>query len=444
MILFNKLTNAILHVEPPKVEKVLSILNSKAIPDSEDEDIKMLKRGGYIIEDDFDEIDYLRVRFNMYKFNNRFLRFTIALTPLCNFSCTYCYQNQVFPIMRRNMPPSFHEDMIDNLLKAIEKMMMYQKPQLLSITFYGGEPLLELDTMIKLSDAFKKMCETHGAEYRPFMVTNGYTLTPGVADRLINAGMKSAIVTLDGDAEYHDKYRKLKNGEVTFSRIFENIKNIWNKMHIQIRTNVCKDNVESVKRMIKLFADEDIHVSFDFQMIEVSSELPSKFDGTPLTLKEFARTEVELYREVLEHFPDYDFNPFRRIRFARCDVLCSTSFVVEPDGKLYKCWGEVGISTAHVGHIKKGGNIEFNHRLERWLAWSPFESERCRGCDILPLCMGGCVFNAILVDKLHVFPVAKPYSCLPLKYNLKEMVELVAENKLRKAQKRRQCSEIKS
>jgi len=46
--------------------------------------------------------------------------------------------------------------------------------------------------------------------------------------------------------------------------------------------------------------------------------------------------------------------------------------------------------------------------------------------------MGGCVFNAVTVERLNASPWKKPYACIPWKYNLKEMVSLVAEQKLRK------------
>ena len=432
LILFNQITQAILKVEPEKTKKVKDILHSSEISNSDDEDISMLKRGGFIIEDDFDETDHLKSRFNNYKYTDEFLRFTIVMTTACNFACTYCYQSQIIPLMRNGSPQKLPDEMVSNVLKVTKKYFESRKPRTLSVTFYGGEPLLEFEKMVKLSDGFQKLCEEYEVFYDPFIVTNGYLLNEERAKELSNVGIKSVIITVDGQKDFHDRYRPLKSGDGTYSTLIKNIQEIQDIIHVQIRTNISKESVPSVKGMIKEFAQKGLKVAFDFQMVEVVPGATNSFEDRTLTLKEFANVEVELYREVLKNFPNYPFNPFKRIRFARCDALCQNSFVVDTDGRLFKCWGEVGSSNKNVGWIREG-KIELNHRLERWTSWSPFENERCKNCEILPLCMGGCVFNEIVADKLHASPVKKPQStCIPLKYNLKDMIKLVVENELSK------------
>ncbi len=433
LILFNQITQAILKVKPEKIERVKEIIHSPQIDGTNDEITRSLKKGGYIIEDDFDETDHLKSRFNNYKYTDEFLRFTIVMTTVCNFACTYCYQNQLIPLTRKGKPQSFPNEMIDNMLKVTKEYFENKKPRTLSVTFYGGEPLLEFEKMIKLSRGFQELCEAYDVFYDPFIVTNGYLLNEERAKRLADVGIKSVIITIDGQKDFHDKYRILKDGSGTYDQLIENIHQIQDTIHVQIRTNISKDSVPSVKGMIREFAQRGLKVSFDFQMVEVIPEAPHSFDDNTLTLKEFAKLEVELYKEVLEYFPDYPFNPFKKMRFARCDALCQNSFVVEPDGRLFKCWGEVGSSDKNVGWVKDG-KIELNYRLERWTSWSPFE--KCKNCEIFPLCMGGCVFNAVVVDKLHALPVKKPQStCIPLRYNLKDMIKLVVKNETKKKER---------
>ncbi len=425
LILLNEMTNAILLVENENINEVEKALNGDF--NVKKDVLESLIKGGFVIPDDFNETDRLKSRFNAYKFSSKFLRLTIALTVDCNFQCQYCYQGQLIPITRPNMHIHFDEEMINATIKATESLMQSERPHILSLTYYGGEPLLELDKLLHFSREFKKMAEKYYAKYSSFVVTNGYLLTKDTARKLVDAGVTDALVTLDGVEDFHDEYRPLKSGKGSFETVYENIKNTSDIINITVRTNMSKNSVSSVKKLIKRLADDDVKVGFDFQMIEIVPGLPVKFQDSTFTLKEFAAVEVELYKEVFKYFPDYKFNPFSEIKPARCDALCKNSFVVEPDGKLYKCWGEVGSSKANVGKINPDGHIDFNYRLDSWLAYSPFEDEECKNCEIFPLCMGGCVFNKVLYDKLHSSPVKKPNRCIPLKYNLRDMLKLVVE-----------------
>ena len=46
-----------------------------------------------------------------------------------------------------------------------------------SVSWYGGEPLMALPIIEKLSEAFFRLCEENGVKYTESIVTNGYLLT---------------------------------------------------------------------------------------------------------------------------------------------------------------------------------------------------------------------------------------------------------------------------
>ena len=430
LILFNSISNAILYVEPTKVKEVKKVLENGNIEEIKlsDEDIEKLKKGLYIIPDEFDEITYLKMRLNNYKYSDRFLRYTISLTEECNFSCVYCYQQMLITLMDKK-PAKIAKNLVNTILNMTEKRFEEEHPKVLSITFYGGEPLLALDELETLSKGFEETCKKFDVKYEANVVTNGYLLTHDIVNRLLNCGVNSVIATIDGDKILHDRYRKTKSGNPTFDKIMENISYAQDKMYVTIRTNISKNSIENVKKMVKILAEKRWRVDFDFQPVEVVEELSTGFNDEMLTLKEFAEVEVELYREVLRAIPDYPFNPFRRLRMARCDALCKNSCVIDVDGSIYKCWGEIGNKFSAIGKITKE-NIELNHKFEKWITYEPFEDQKCIECSVLPMCMGGCVFNAVVVDRLNGSPWRKPYTCIPLKYNLKGMVSLLSDKKL--------------
>ena len=112
-----------------------------------------------------------------------------------------------------------------------------------------------------------------------------------------------------------------------------------------------------------------------------------------------------------------------------CGAVSPNSILVEPDGTLQKCWNVVGDKNEAIGNIMDIGD-EFNGTLQelinesKWYAWSEFENEDCKNCEVLPLCMGGCPYYAVkrneLFEKYH-------YRCTSEKYNLKNVLQELAE-----------------
>ncbi len=104
-----------------------------------------LVEGGFIIESEIDEIDLLKVKNRMERFNaNQSLSLTILPTFACNFQCIYCYE------VKRN--ESMDWDLQTRLVKLVEgggDILRF-----LHITWMGGEPLLGLRTIEFLSSKF--------------------------------------------------------------------------------------------------------------------------------------------------------------------------------------------------------------------------------------------------------------------------------------------------
>ena len=95
------------------------------------------------------------------------------------------------------------------------------------------------------------------------------------------------------------------------------------------------------------------------------------------------------------------------------------AFVVDPDGDMYNCWNEIGEKSACIGNIadlKQRGKYELMNEI-RWLTWGPFEYSKCLKCKLLPICMGGCGYRAMFVNK-------DVPDCTAWKYNLEHYVQV--------------------
>lgn len=62
----------------------------------------------------------------------------------------------------------------------------------LSVTWYGGEPLLELETIDRLSQGVLELSSAERASYYARIVTNGYLPTRVTVERLLGLAVREA------------------------------------------------------------------------------------------------------------------------------------------------------------------------------------------------------------------------------------------------------------
>ena len=75
-----------------------------------------------------------------------------------------------------------------------------------------------------------------------------------------------------------------------------------------------------------------------------------------------------------------------RTRRVQCYACSSKSFVVMPDGELFKCTLSMKNASERVGNIWNG--ITNYDVMNKWCNTST--AERCTSCCFLPICQGGC------------------------------------------------------
>jgi ATP-binding cassette subfamily C protein len=112
-----------------------------------------LRRGNYVVDADLDELSALRYRMLCSRYRSGQLGLTIAPTSDCNFRCIYCYEKDSIK------PVTMDEKTQAALIKFVEGQI--SALQHLSVSRYGGEPLLALDIVEDMSNKLMAMCEEH-------------------------------------------------------------------------------------------------------------------------------------------------------------------------------------------------------------------------------------------------------------------------------------------
>lgn len=383
--------------------------------------IKELKKGGFLLGKDINEFNYLKTIHNISRFNgDNSLGLTLLPTMGCNFRCTYCFEkDKEYPNEKMT------EEVMDAIVNLIDGRL--REGGNLVISWFGGEPLLEFDIVKKLQLRINEIVEKKKLNLFGGIVTNGYLLTKERSDELLNMGISTVQITIDGPKEIHDSKRILKNGLGTFDKIIENILNINENLQLGIRVNIEKDNINSIPAFLDFLNECGIgsmkNVSPYFAVVRDYDASTNQISNKCYNIKEFSKEEIELNKMAYEK--GMNINNRIKPNLSVCGALSPSTFVIEPDGTIQKCWNSVGDKNEMAGHLIKN-DFDLNlttKNQSKWYAWSEFESEECKDCNILPLCMGGCPYYTIEDDNSEK---KVGYKCITQKYNLEETLKLIA------------------
>lgn len=148
------------------------------------------------------------------------------VTDSCNLRCRYCAYGELYEGYdeRENKNLPFHKAklIIDYLHGIWKKEYCEGFSSPLTVSFYGGEPLLNID-FIKEVIAYLDSLPFVGKTYFFAMTTNGMLI-----DRYMNYLVEKQfrlLISLDGNRENHS-YRVDHSGENSFDRVLGNIERL--------------------------------------------------------------------------------------------------------------------------------------------------------------------------------------------------------------------------
>lgn len=358
-----------------KVEQCLSDFDGLAItiPSLAEK----LVQSRFIVDDSFDELDYIRSRHQEARNNKEY--FLILLPTLnCNYSCWYCIQQHI--------PSKMSEDTLNKIKKHIEYMIKQEEITSLRLEWFGGEPFMYFRQIIEpIGQWAQEMCNTHNIPFYHSATTNAYFLTPEIAPRLRKLGINSYQITLDGPKECHDKVKFQKGLISAFDRALHNINHILledETAHITLRINYTYETLqETIVDQVAERIDPDNRARIVIMPKKVWQEVPDK------------KYYGKIIR-ILNLFQDAGFSTKRLdfiLGFVPCYVGRKYYNAINFNGNVIKCTATDDLyAPKHAGTIGDDGSIIWLDDWDSKLIEASFENDRCRACRYLPLCMGLC------------------------------------------------------
>ncbi len=320
--------------------------------------------------------------------NNSALSVTVVLNLDCNFACIYCYEGDLKGRLYMSQQTAAH------LVDFIKRRFGPNKTSLI-VDFYGGEPLLSLGIIKSVSRELKAFVERRGASYGFSLITNGALLKRKTAQELVELGLDRVKITLDGPRDIHDQYRPFKSGRGSFDVILKNIKDTWDLVQIGIGGNFDRSTYAQFPRLLDELEKENLGpdkisaVKFDPISNRPEDVIsPTDYRDGCMSINEPWLIEAGAYlrAEILKR-GYYTLKP----KPLFCLIENKDAFVVNYDGKLYKCPAFIGQAGYAVGDLQNGvSNDAPTYRLDIW------KNERCADCKYLPLCFGGCRYMTFL------------------------------------------------
>jgi len=391
---FNELNANLINFGYSDYRKIMNNEFDKLSPNLLD----LMKTSLFLVSDTFDEDAEYDKNIQKSKFSN-VLGLTIGVTMSCNFNCFYCFEQEYRGTGKMS------KETADQIVKFCLSRATPEK--MLSITWYGGEPLLASDIIEYLTNKFR---EANFNIVGSDIITNGYLLNKRNAELLVRAGVTSLQITIDGPKQTHDKRRILRNGAGTYDVIVNNIKenaHLFN--NIQLRINADKEIIEYVPELL-----EEIRTTFPpnvtpyLAFVRTESVKNPTFGEVCFSDKEYAEAYLDyLYLGTQLPQPYYG-----------CSATMENGWGIDDEGYLYKCWEDVGNKKHAVGDVWNG--ITNYDLYKKWLSYSTSSfPNKCKDCSVKVVCGGGkCPFRALFPDETTVGVL-----CSPEKWYMEDIVK---------------------
>lgn len=415
VFLLNTLTDAQLLVTPDVVPLLDRAAAGGPFTAEERETLALLADEGFLVPSRESEQDTLKEYFANVREDGDTLRVTVLTTLQCNFACDYCLQGD-----HDDHNLFAHKMSLETAAKVagwIKDRLDAVKPRRLALTFFGGEPLLNLPVIYYLAEQGHNLTQAAGARQTINIVTNGLLLTPELVGRLKPFGLSGVKVTLDGDKETHDRMRPLRGRQGTFDRIVENVRRVADQVAITIGGNFDEDSVKSYPALLDFlkqqeFADKLAKINFK-PIIKTAPATPAMPKGfIPLTAVtdngkplggacmttagagtgggacdscNLLDDQMDFLRDETRKrgFPTVD-----GVHMGPCEIHRKNAHTISPDGDLHACPGFAADATQAMGHIDGRSNSLLQASARRFDALAAYRN--CGDCAFIPVCAGGC------------------------------------------------------
>jgi len=422
LVLWNSYKGTMSVFEAAQKEAIESLLSKKGFEARPEGVVKYLFDRGFLLKEGTDEYRRIQLGFGHQHYRTDTLQLILLASEDCNFRCQYCYED-----FTRGTMQSWVRTGVKHLIQKRREGLRN-----LSISWFGGEPLYGFQAIEDLAPFFLQVAGESSIRLRNHMTTNGYLLTPEVAEKLLSWQINAFQITLDGAPEDHDRSRPARDGGGTFSTILENLRSLKRRgdaFLVDLRVNFDRQNHSRIGSFLDLLEGEfrqDPRFRLRFRAVgrwgglkDAELDVCGQDEAVDLEMEmkmEAARRGLSLSDDIRQ---------VNKLGTQVCYAARPYNFIVGASGKLMKCTVDLDKEDRNVvGSLTEEGTLLLDDdKMALWTEPAFEKDSKCQKCVVLPACQGiYCPLVRIETGKSPCSPLR-----LSAKKELREVAGQVAE-----------------
>jgi uncharacterized protein len=349
---------------------------------------------------------------------------TLTVTENCNCRCVYCGNSGKY-VGRHTWSPRVMS--WDIARSAMDDYLRHRSPGQVAVSFYGGEPLMNLRLLERCVAYIREKVPKTDATH--FSVTTNGSLLAGEAAAFLAREEFRILVSLDGPREVHDKYRRFADGSPTWQTVAANVRAFveeyprYRKEGTSLMFNCILAPPVDVREVESFFQTHELFRGFTPEVmvgfvdaLENTLTLPGGVTGVEEVYEKYldnlqsgritSHTLADKAYRFQRRFFELPFVEFHKRyerygcpehgRQCRLDRFHSPSTClpgerrlhVDVDGNYWPCERVCESEYLKIGNVRQGVDACKVHQLLR--DWTDLNKEECRYCWCLSTCQVGC------------------------------------------------------
>lgn len=343
----------------------------------------------------------------------------LVVTERCNLRCKYCYVNKK------------DSDMNFETFKASVEYMLKYGDRKVTVTFFGGEPLMNFDLIREAIPYIKSTCPDRFEDL--IIITNGTLLTDDIANFIRDHGMP-ASVSWDGVVDLQDLQRPSIVGS-SFGYLMSNLY-LVKKLVPGVKVMVAPYSLDYLMDTVKFFKDNGLHADLTIVRDDIWKKKDiEKLELFMMQLREWYIEEV-LSKKIKFNIGLFDLpilDTENNLHNGKRPYSCSAGkykVAIMSNGDIYPCTRFGSNDRMKLGNVfRESTKQETVNRL-------PFEIYTshmfipCQECNLYEVCNAGCAYSQMYNGEQSIL---RPLDsiCKILKILYRESYKLYHENGFR-------------
>ena len=315
----------------------------------------------------------------------------------CNLRCKYCFASTGDFGTGHRMTMDF-----ETAKRAIDFVIERSgKRRNIEVDFFGGEPLMAMDTVKKTVEYARSIEKEHGKCFRFTITTNGVLLNDENIE-YINREMSNAVLSIDGRKEVNDRMRPTVNGKGSYDVIVPKFQKLIagrGDKDYYLRGTFTRDNLDFAADVMHMASLGAKNISVEPVVGGAEDPYALREEDVPAILAEYEKLAEELREHPEVNFFHFNVDlaqgPCVIKRLRGCGAGCEY-VAITPEGDIYPCHQFVGNLDYKLGNLYEG---TFNMEISKAFSnLNIYTREDCKNCWARFYCSGGCSASNLLVN----------------------------------------------